>query len=104
MEAQAAGRRPVLREYRLPPLTLQLLIENVIKHNAITESHPLEIVMVAHDGWLTVSNPIRIKRGVESEGVGLRNLSNRCRIMLGSEIEVVHTEARFTVKIPLNHE
>ena len=93
-----------MREYRLPPLTLQLLIENVIKHNAITESHPLEIVMVAHDGWLTVSNPIRIKRGVESEGVGLRNLSNRCRIMLGSEIEVVHTEARFTVKIPLNHE
>lgn len=93
-----------MREYRLPPLTLQLLIENVIKHNAITISHPLEIEIAVRNGWLVVSNPIRAKRGVESEGVGLRNLSNRCRIMLGSEIEVEHTEARFTVKIPLNHE
>ena len=84
--------------------TLQLLIENVIKHNAITALHPLEIGIAVRDGWLTVSNPIRAKRGVESGGVGLQNLSNRCRIMLGRAIEVVHTEARFTVKIPLSHE
>lgn len=93
-----------MRECSLPPLTLQLLIENVIKHNAITASHPLEIEIAARDGWLTVSNPIRAKRGVESGGVGLQNLSNRCRIMLGRAVEVVRTEARFTVKIPLNHE
>ena len=93
-----------MREYRLPPLTLQLLIENVIKHNAITALHPLEIGIAVRDGWLTVSNPIRAKRGVESGGVGLQNLSNRCRIMLGRAIEVVHTEASFTVKIPLSHE
>lgn len=93
-----------MRECRLPPLTLQLLIENVIKHNAITSSHPLEIEIAVRDGWLTVSNPIRAKRGVESGGVGLQNLSNRCRMMLGSEIEVLRTEDRFTVKIPLSHE
>ncbi len=93
-----------MREYRLPPLTLQLLIENVIKHNAITMSHPLEITIAASEEWLTISNPIRTKRGVESGGVGLQNLSNRCRIMLGHAIEVMHTEERFTVKIPLRHE
>lgn len=93
-----------MRECSLPPLTLQLLIENVIKHNAITSLHPLEIEIAVRDGWLTVSNPIRAKRGVESGGVGLQNLSNRCRMMLGSEIEVLRTEDRFTVKIPLSHE
>lgn len=93
-----------LRESRLPPLTLQLLIENVIKHNAITVSRPLEIVITAGGGWLTVSNPIRPKRGAESGGVGLRNLSNRCRIMLGRGIEIGPGGDCFTVKIPLSHE
>lgn len=92
------------RERCLPPLTLQLLIENVIKHNAITRSHPMHIEIVAGNGWLTVSNPINAKRGVESSGVGLQNLSNRCRMMLGHEIEIVHTESLFSVKIPLSHE
>lgn len=92
------------REFRLPPLTLQLLIENAIKHNAITPSHPLVITITTADGWLVVSNPTRPKRGAESGGVGLHNLSNRCRMMLGREIGVRHTPDRFTVKIPLIHE
>ena len=93
-----------MHEFRLPPLTLQLLIENVIKHNAITVSRPLEITISASAGWLTVSNPVRPKRGAESGGVGLQNLSNRCRIMLGRGIEVSRTDGCFTVKIPLSHE
>lgn len=93
-----------MRELRLPPLTLQLLIENVIKHNTITMSRPLMITISASEGWLTVSNPVRPKRGTESGGVGLQNLSNRCRIMLGRAIEVIQTEECFTVKIPLSHE
>lgn len=93
-----------MRDFRLPPLTLQLLIENVIKHNAITVSHPLEITISASEGWLAVSNPVRPKRRTESGGIGLQNLSNRCRIMLGREIEVSRTDGCFTVKIPLSHE
>lgn len=93
-----------VREHRLPPLTLQLLIENVIKHNVITASRPLEIGISADDEWLTVSNPVRPKRCTASEGVGLRNLSNRCRIMLGREIGISKSDERFTVKIPLSHE
>ncbi len=93
-----------MHECSLPPLTLQLLIENVIKHNAITELHPLNIEISASDGWLMVSNPIRPKRGAKSEGIGLKNLANRCRIMQGREIEVLSTGDRFTVKIPLRHE
>ena len=92
------------RECRVPPLTLQLLIENVVKHNTITASRPMEIVVATDDGWLTVSNPIRPRQGVASEGVGLRNLSNRCRIMLGREIEVLRTSTSFTVKVPMSYE
>lgn len=92
------------RESLLPPLTLQLLIENVLKHNAITPSHPMEIFVGAADGWLTVSNPIRPRKKPESEGVGLKNLSNRCRIMLGREIEILQTPETFTVKVPLRYE
>lgn len=93
-----------VRECLLPPLTLQLLIENVIKHNAITASHPMQIDIAADREWLVVTNPVRPKRGAESEGVGLKNLSNRCRIMFGREIEICRTAERFTVKIPLSHE
>lgn len=93
-----------IKECRLPPLTLQLLIENVIKHNTITTSHPLTILISANESWLSVSNPIRPKRNAVSGGLGLQNLSNRCRMMLDREIEVVHTDALFTVKIPLSHE
>lgn len=93
-----------VRECRLPPLTLQLLIENVIKHNALSVSRPLDIDIAVEEGWLTVSNLLRPKQIGHSEGVGLQNLSNRCRIMLGYEIEVCRTHERFTVKIPLHHE
>lgn len=92
------------RERRLPPLTLQLLIENVIKHNAITASHPLEITIRTDGQCLEVSNPVRPKRGAQSEGVGLRNLSNRCRIMMGRKVEICRTDDCFTVKIPMSHE
>lgn len=91
-------------ECRLPPLTLQLLIENAIKHNSITAAHPMQITITVTDNWLVVCNTLRPKKNVESAGVGLSNLSARCRIMLAREPEVVRTEESFTVKIPLLYE
>lgn len=90
--------------YRLPPLTLQLLIENVIKHNSITVSHPIEISITAANSWLTVTNTLRPKKNAETAGIGLKNLSNRCRMILRREVEVQRTENFFTVKIPLFYE
>lgn len=92
------------REYRLPPLTLQLLLENAIKHNSISPTRPMRITFTITDEWLVVSNTLCPRTGTESTGVGLANLSNRCRMTLGYDIQVVRTENCFTVKIPLLYE
>lgn len=91
-------------ESMLPPLTLQLLVENVIKHNSITLSKPMTISIRTEENHLIVSNPIQPKKSNESSGVGLKNLSNRCKLMLGEEIIILKDEKVFTVKVPLLYE
>ena len=89
----------------LPPLTLQLLIENVIKHNSITPAKPMVIRIGMEDDYLHVSNPVNLKRSAHSSGIGLRNLSNRCKLILGKDITILRSENNeFTVKVPLSYE
>lgn len=92
------------QELRLPPLTLQLLIENILKHNVISTAHPMQITMAVAEGCLTVSNTLRPKPCETSTGIGLENLSTRCRMVAGCSIEVIRTPDFFTVKIPLLYE
>ena len=89
---------------QLPPLTLQLLIENVIKHNSISPDCPMPISIRTEDDCLSVSNPIHPRHSSPSSGVGLQNLSNRCRLMLGREISISRDNGTFTVTIPLTYE
>lgn len=91
-------------EYQLPPLTLQLLVENVIKHNSINSNKPMEITIYITDHFLVVSNPIHIKKSDISSGVGLQNLSNRCKLMIGTDILINNENQIFTVKVPLIYE
>lgn len=91
-------------ESQLPPLTLQLLLENVIKHNAVSVSRPMLISLCVADGWLTFANTLHPRKSRDSTGVGLQNLDNRCRMALGRGIEIEKTEVRFIVKIPLCNE
>ena len=91
-------------EYQLPPLTLQMLIENIIKHNSITLSKPITITTKIEAGYLVVSNSICRKKNEKSSGIGLKNLSNRCKLITGKEIVVLRKEDIFTVKIPMIYE
>ncbi|MEG2277117.1 MAG: sensor histidine kinase [Odoribacter sp.] len=91
-------------ESMLPPLTLQLLVENIIKHNSITAAKPMKISMAEEQGYLVVTNTVNLKISNESCGVGLKNLSNRYKLTLGKDIVVIEGKDEFTVKVPLLYE
>ena len=92
------------RSWQLPALSLQPLIGNAVKHNAITKARPLHIAVRVRDGWIEVSNPKVPKIEPEpSTGIGLENLRNRVRLITGRDIEIVDTPAEFTVRLPLQN-
>jgi two-component system LytT family sensor kinase len=92
---------PTLQQ-RIVPLSLQILMENAIKHNIVSAARPLHIDICADDGRLIVSNNLQKKNQlIESTGIGLDNIRNRYRLLGGRQVEVVEGPANFTVKIPL---
>jgi hypothetical protein len=89
--------------YLLPPLTLQLLVENAVKHNAVSASKPL-IIRIHTDevNNLYVLNTIRKKTmPVVSDGTGLRNIREKFRLLRQPEVIVKQTDECFQVMIPL---
>ena len=90
------------RNWTLPSLTLQPLIENVVKHNIITTSNPLHISIETKDSKLVVSNSIRPKIDPEyGTGIGLKNLESRYTLLTGKSITVTNDGETFSVFLPL---
>lgn len=89
--------------YMLPPLTLQILVENAVKHNKILKDQPLKIlIMTTNSGKLLVSNNLQRKdRMVSSNRVGLINIVNKYRLMKQEEITVRDDGKEFAVAVPL---
>jgi len=88
--------------FSLPVLSLLPLIENVIKHNEISNQFPMVIHIHMDDkDRLVVSNPKRERLDVAPSGVGLRNLNNRFLLIVGQEIIIENTDETFTVRLPL---
>jgi sensor histidine kinase YesM len=89
--------------YQLPPLTLQMLVENAVKHNMILKDYPLKIlIMTTNSGKLVVSNNLQRKdRMVSSNKVGLTNIVNKYRLMKQEEITVRDDGKEFAVVVPL---
>jgi two-component system, LytTR family, sensor kinase len=87
---------------RIVPLSLQILMENAIKHNIVSSDKPLKIEISAMNGRLIVSNNLQKKNQVnESTGIGLNNISNRYKLLGNSGVEVKENGSDFTVSIPL---
>lgn len=86
---------------KIPPFTLQLLIENCIKHNVVSLDNPLQIKLYTENNFVVVENPIQLKKGTLSTGVGLDNINQRFLHLLDNEINIEKTETTFKVKIPL---
>jgi two-component sensor histidine kinase len=87
---------------KIIPLSLQLLMENAIKHNIISMEKPLYIRVFSENGNLVVSNNLQIKNQViESTGIGLENIRNRYKILGDKTVKVIANGTSFNVSIPL---
>ncbi|ACU60142.1 sensor histidine kinase [Chitinophaga pinensis] len=87
----------------IPPLSLQLLLENAIKHNVLSPEAPLHIhLSVNSKGELEVVNNCRPKKvTTESTGLGLQNIKDRYQLLFNKDIRVNDTQETFTVSLPL---
>ena len=86
----------------IPSLSLQPLIENAVKHNIITKSHPLTIDITSDGEYLVVSNAIQAKLTPPySTGIGLKNLSSRFVLLSHKEVLITRDFGKFIVKLPI---
>ena len=85
------------------PLTIQMLIENAIKHNIISSAHPLNIEIYSKDSnSIVVKNNLQKKSAVEdSTGIGLNNIVNRYKFLTSKPVELVITATEFIITLPL---
>ncbi len=90
------------QNWKVPPLAIQLLIENAVKHNEISKKNPLTIKIQQDGRMIEVSNPIQGKVDVQvTEGTGLLNLTKRYEIISGEEVVITKKDDVFKVCIPL---
>jgi len=86
----------------IPPLSMQILIENAIKHNEISNDLPLTISIHIYENQLVVSNNLQLRTNHEpSSKTGLQNIKDRYKHFTERELEIIEIENNFVVKIPL---
>lgn len=89
-------------EAKVVPLSLQLLLENTIKHNVVSEQRPLHIKIYIENNYLIVANNLQKKEILqERKGVGLQNIVNRYALISERKVLVEETQIEFKVKIPI---
>jgi len=94
---------PKYKEYLLPSLTLQLLIENAVKHNALSKNKPLTIDIFSTAGNRLVVNNNLQKRSTKntSHGIGLKNIYHRYKLLNQRGFQVLEDRKSFSVVLPL---
>lgn len=87
---------------RIPPMAVQMLVENAVKHNEISSRNPLTVYIKADADQLCISNHLQPKLS-DTTGtcIGLANLSKRYRLLVNKEITIEETENEFKVTLPL---
>jgi sensor histidine kinase YesM len=91
------------KQFRLPPLTIQTLLENAVKHNEISSRNPLSItIRTSPEGYLEILNPVQEKHAPEEgTGIGLSNLSKQFQLLGEEDIRISQENGEFRVVVPL---
>ncbi|GAB3900664.1 histidine kinase [Larkinella knui] len=94
---------PVLLDYQLPPLTLQMLVENAVKHNVVSSTRPLTIRIYTDMAYnlIILNNLQQKKTAVPSNKTGLVNISAKYRLMNQPDIVIQQTQFHFQVIVSL---
>jgi histidine kinase/2TM domain-containing protein len=89
-------------EAKVVPLSLQLLLENTVKHNVVSEKKPLHIRIFEQNNCLVVQNDLQKKEVLKDrQGVGLQNIISRYAILSDRKVRITQSEKEFTVELPL---
>jgi sensor histidine kinase YesM len=88
---------------KIAPLSLQMLVENAVKHNVVSANEPLRIIVGIESDYIFVKNNLQRKSEVGKKAlkVGLQNITERYRILSDQEVVIEEDEVFFTVKLPL---
>jgi two-component system LytT family sensor kinase len=95
---------PSYQDKEIPSLSLQLLVENAVKHNIISKQQPVNVLISSTPpGYLTVVNNLRrkAKSSVDSTGIGLANIREKYRLLNRHDVVVEETTDQFKVTIPV---
>jgi two-component system, LytTR family, sensor kinase len=89
--------------YLLPSLTLQLLVENAVKHNSLSKNQPLiiDIFTTANKKLIINNNLQRSTINVHSNGIGLNNIKSKYLLLKQKDFQVIQSKEKFTVILPL---
>jgi len=89
-------------EFKVVPLSLQLLLENTVKHNVVSEQKPLHIKIFIENNYLCIENNFQKKKVLgDRQGVGLQNIISRYTIISKQKVIIEQNEQIFKVKIPI---
>jgi two-component system, LytTR family, sensor kinase len=92
----------LIHDLEIAPLSLQILLENAVKHNIISSKKPLHIELFVENDYLIVRNPFQPKHQVqEGMGIGLQNIKKHYALVSQKTIVIEQTTAYFTVALPL---
>ena len=89
-------------DFKIVPLSLQLLLENAVKHNLLSPQQPLKIKVYEQAGFLVIENSLNFKESLGSKtGFGLNNIKERYALLSSIKMNIEKTENQFIIKLPL---
>ena len=91
---------PSDQSLKIAPLSLQLLLENAIKHNTVSKDSPLKIKVYESDGYLFVTNNKQLKESLHSSGIGLQSIVERYSTLTDKAVSISQNAASFSVQLP----